>query len=248
MRHTALLLALSLLGTRTDPNVMNISTGKNTIVLNSDATKYAAWCYGSRFVPAVVVLSLCHLLSILSLEESAGGGGSDCASRNQSYLSATPTASSVSPDQVTSDANCRSSPATAADLLPLINLLDLCFLHLYLVATSASFISRGHQIWQRHPGHCPAWILVSASVLVAVCTYAVVAGLVLCRGEGDFTCPTFPGVPPAPLASWVLWVVGLLAVVGINELVKRQEIKVEVRYQKRERLEFGTKLGINSPF
>jgi hypothetical protein len=30
--------------------------------------------------------------------------------------------------------------------------------------------------------------------------------------------------------------------------VKRQAIKVEVRYQKRERLEFGTKLGINSPF
>ena len=33
-----------------------------------------------------------------------------------------------------------------------------------------------------------------------------------------------------------------------NELIKRQEIKVNVRFQKRARLEFGTKLGINSPF
>ena len=42
--------------------------------------------------------------------------------------------------------------------------------------------------------------------------------------------------------------VGLLLVLLLNECVKRQAIKVEVRYQKRERLEFGTKLGMNSPF
>jgi hypothetical protein len=34
----------------------------------------------------------------------------------------------------------------------------------------------------------------------------------------------------------------------MNEMIKRQEIKVNVRFQKRARLEFGTKLGINSPF
>ncbi|CAD6241868.1 GSCOCG00009349001-RA-CDS [Cotesia congregata] len=34
----------------------------------------------------------------------------------------------------------------------------------------------------------------------------------------------------------------------INELVKWQEIKANVRHQKRARLEFGTKLGMNSPF
>jgi hypothetical protein len=47
---------------------------------------------------------------------------------------------------------------------------------------------------------------------------------------------------------WIIWVCGLLIVVGINEVVKRLEVKVDVRYQKRERLEFGTKLGMNSPF
>ncbi len=53
---------------------------------------------------------------------------------------------------------------------------------------------------------------------------------------------------PAPASAWLLWSLGLLLVLAVNEVVKRQEIKVEVRYQKRERLEFGTKLGINSPF
>ena len=46
----------------------------------------------------------------------------------------------------------------------------------------------------------------------------------------------------------VIWGAGVLLVVLLNELVVKQEIKVEFRYQRRERLEFGTKLGINSPF
>ena len=46
----------------------------------------------------------------------------------------------------------------------------------------------------------------------------------------------------------VIWGAGVLLVILLNELVVKQEIKVEFRYQRRERLEFGTKLGINSPF
>ena len=51
-----------------------------------------------------------------------------------------------------------------------------------------------------------------------------------------------------PLHVWLIWSLGLPAVVALNEVIKRQEIKMEVRYQKRQRLEFQTKLGINSPF
>jgi hypothetical protein len=51
-----------------------------------------------------------------------------------------------------------------------------------------------------------------------------------------------------PLHVWLIWSLGLPTVLALNEVIKRQEIKVEVRYQKRQRLEFQTKLGINSPF
>jgi len=49
------------------------------------------------------------------------------------------------------------------------------------------------------------------------------------------------------LPAWLgfLWPLPLVA---LNELVKHYEIKMNVRHQKRERLEFGTKLGMNSPF
>ena len=52
----------------------------------------------------------------------------------------------------------------------------------------------------------------------------------------------------APFQVWGVWIFGIPIVIGINELVKRKEIKMEVRHQRRERLEFGTKLGMNSPF
>jgi hypothetical protein len=50
------------------------------------------------------------------------------------------------------------------------------------------------------------------------------------------------------IGARLIWSIGLPAVVALNEVIKRQEIKMEVRYQKRQRLEFQTKLGINSPF
>ena len=53
-------------------------------------------------------------------------------------------------------------------------------------------------------------------------------------------------IPPSP--CWIVWICGLPLVIAFNEIIKRYEIKSEVRYQKRQRLEFGTKLGMNSPF
>ncbi|KAJ7316020.1 hypothetical protein JRQ81_002182 [Phrynocephalus forsythii] len=51
-----------------------------------------------------------------------------------------------------------------------------------------------------------------------------------------------------PMASWLLGLLSLILVVIINEVVKLHEIRVRVRYQKRQKLQFETKLGMNSPF
>jgi hypothetical protein len=42
-----------------------------------------------------------------------------------------------------------------------------------------------------------------------------------------------------------MWVPIALA---LNELIRRYEIKANIRYEKRARLDYGTKLGLNSPF
>ncbi|KAK7919532.1 hypothetical protein WMY93_010816 [Mugilogobius chulae] len=51
-----------------------------------------------------------------------------------------------------------------------------------------------------------------------------------------------------PLLAWLLMSVSLLLVMVVNEAVKMHEIRVRVRYQKRQKLQFETKLGMNSPF
>ena len=68
------LLSLSLLGAKTDPNVMNISTGKNTIIVNWDYARYALWCYGGRFLPGLIILILCHLLNVVDLVKTCAAG------------------------------------------------------------------------------------------------------------------------------------------------------------------------------
>ena len=113
----------------------------------------------------------------------------------------------------------------------------------YLLAISVSFVFRDRQLWQKHPKNNALWLKMLALVVALQAAWtaveAVVYPLVL-EGTPEYTAP--------PFQVWTVWAIGLFAVLAINEGVKRQEIKVEVRYQKRQRLEFGTKLGIKSPF
>ncbi|CAG7831377.1 unnamed protein product, partial [Allacma fusca] len=51
-----------------------------------------------------------------------------------------------------------------------------------------------------------------------------------------------------PIYSYIWGFVWVVILVALNELLRRQEIKINIRYQKRARLDFGTKLGMNSPF
>uniref|UniRef100_A0A8C7VPM5 Transmembrane protein 94 n=1 Tax=Oncorhynchus mykiss TaxID=8022 RepID=A0A8C7VPM5_ONCMY len=51
-----------------------------------------------------------------------------------------------------------------------------------------------------------------------------------------------------PMLAWLLVSLSSLVVVLLNEAVKLHEIRVRVRYQKRQKLQFETKLGMNSPF
>lgn len=77
-----------------------------------------------------------------------------------------------------------------------------------------------------------------------ICAQAAFSGHVFCqflREEG-------PQIENFSLHLPLSYLISLPLVFAINELVKWQEIKLNVRYQKRARLEFGTKLGMNSPF
>ena len=63
------MLCRSLLGNNVDPEIMNVSTGKNIFsdITSKEVILHVLWCYGLRFLPAISLLSLAHLVSAFAL-------------------------------------------------------------------------------------------------------------------------------------------------------------------------------------
>ena len=123
--------------------------------------------------------------------------------------------------------------------------LNMLFVMVYLVFISMSFLFREHQLWQRHVKNNLLWFKLLGALTLVQILYTICAIFLIDNGvmvEYHWN----DGI--APFEVWAVWIFGIPIVIGINEFVKRKEIKVEVRHQRRQRLEFGTKLGINSPF
>ncbi|XP_037076312.1 transmembrane protein 94-like [Pollicipes pollicipes] len=116
----------------------------------------------------------------------------------------------------------------------------LLLLVLHSCVTSASFVHRRAQLWQRWPCASRAWAVASALSLLLAAAFV----LLDCAMAGE--TPRWPTAAAPHLAVALL--AGPLVQLAVNELVKRYEFKYNIRYQKRARLEFDTKLGMNSPF
>ncbi len=102
-------LALSLLGARTDPNVMGVSTGKNAVAAGADAARFAAWCYGTRFAPAILVLLLAHLLCVVGVGGAVEAGAlcaAAAAAGNATFASTVDAATVVDVGAAYSRLNC----------------------------------------------------------------------------------------------------------------------------------------------
>ena len=100
--------------------------------MNSDSVKYAAWCYGLRFAPAIIILVFSHLLNILDLVS--------CAEEDDISRAANVTEMS---------SNCPES--VEGHSFAGFQLCNFVFTFVYLSAISLSFISRNHQLWQFLP-------------------------------------------------------------------------------------------------
>ena len=104
--------------------------------MNSDSVKYAAWCYGLRFAPAIVILVFSHLLNVLDLVACASA---EVALDGDDTSPAANETESRCPENVESNSSAG------------FQLCNLVFAFVYLSAISLSFVSRNHQIWQFLP-------------------------------------------------------------------------------------------------
>ncbi|XP_060802787.1 transmembrane protein 94 [Amyelois transitella] len=128
----------------------------------------------------------------------------------------------------------------------LVQNIVLVLVTVHLIVISLSFVHRQSSIWQKKFWTNKVWcgsVVVLLILQAAFTAKALSVQYGACEKWGicDMTFTV-----SAPL--WAACGASPLLVFVINELLKWQEIKVDARNQRRARLDFGTKLGMNSPF
>ncbi|CAB3361895.1 Hypothetical predicted protein [Cloeon dipterum] len=226
------ILALSLIGKPTDTQIMQRATGKNQFSISSETCFFVAWFYGSKFIPAGILIISLYASSLSKLCPLLNG---------VEYCSLV---YPVMPQNGTVNALWQGWGANLHSLTVLQHASCLLWV-INLVVISISFVHRESPIWRANPFKNRLWGL--AVLLVALLQFAFSAATMGPRLAND-SKDIPPGLEHVPWPIYLLAAISPFAVFLINELVKLQEIKASVRQQKKARLEFGTKLGMNSPF
>ncbi|XP_049614468.1 endoplasmic reticulum magnesium-transporting P-type ATPase [Syngnathus scovelli] len=228
------LLSLSLLGKPRDSSVMTVATGKNLDAIPKKTQNYFLGCFVLKFG-----LTVCaYLLAFgFTLQEVC------LRSTNLTMVEN----ATVECQHILTASSSNHAPHWFTDLsngLLLTQKLMTGFLVLHKVVISLSYVHRSQSLWRKSPFSNAWWCLTVPVVLVSQIVQATV-DYQLWHDQGSLL--NF-GLRDIPLLGWLLVSLSLLLVVIVNELVKLHEIRVRVRYQKRQKLQFETKLGMNSPF
>ncbi|XP_046427153.1 transmembrane protein 94 isoform X1 [Neodiprion fabricii] len=229
------LLSVSLVATPTDPTIMQRATGKNQCLVNGQVALFVLWCYGSKFLPTVITVVLSQGILLANMCYKFWHINSKCV-----YVYPQPTPAPVlgaDSDMPVQWGGWGSEPL--AILLAQHFALVLAVLH--FVTISISFVHREYSVWRKQPIKNWTWVLTTLIVLGA---QAIFSGIIFWQ----FWTEESKRFDNFQLQLPLFFLFSVPLIFAINELVKWQEIKANVRYQKRARLEFGTKLGMNSPF
>ena len=121
------------------------------------------------------------------------------------------------------------------------------FLVVYLIISSSNFVHRYHSLWKRNPFRNMIW---SASIAVLLLLHLAFCAAQLSWSASETAAGGWrpAGIGDVPLEAWLLLLLWPLTLLGILEGLKHSEMKRFVRQQKLQRLNFDTKLGMNSPF
>ncbi|XP_014222685.1 transmembrane protein 94 [Trichogramma pretiosum] len=218
-------LAVSLVGTPTDPSIMQRATGKNQCLVTWEVAAFVLWCYGFKFLPTIVTVLGWQCLALFALCATYAKPELPCY-----YVYPNVTASDVA----------WAGWASKPDTLLVVQHIALVIVVLHFVTISVGFVHREYSLWRKLPFN--NWIWFTVAVVVIMLQIAFSSNVLCNNWKDDTKTKSFPLHLP------LYFFASLPIVLLINEFVKAQEIKLNVRYQKRARLEFTTKLGMNSPF
>ncbi|XP_025902556.1 transmembrane protein 94 isoform X3 [Nothoprocta perdicaria] len=225
------LLSISLLGKPPHSSIMTMATGKNLTSIPKKTQHYFLFCFLLKFS---LTICSCLICFGFTLHES-------CKEVNTTSLNLTACSS------IMLYSNADGAPdwfGMFSNALLVAQKLVAGLIVLHTVFISITHVHRTKPLWKKSPFSNRWWTLTVAVVLLG---QVAQTALDLKLWENLSSPLTFSSVPISPV-SWLLGFLSLVLVVIINEIVKLHEIRVRVRYQKRQKLQFETKLGMNSPF
>ncbi|ODN05210.1 hypothetical protein Ocin01_01491 [Orchesella cincta] len=230
---------------KVDYNVMDNASWKNQCQVDRQMFIYAFWFYGMKFLPSILNVVFMASFNLVYICQNLPNA--TCAWVYPVSANPVPPIQNAEQTKFSKEAesisvlktNCISTwSCENADRLLFVQQFSLFFLVLYFVTISAGFVYRSKYIWVLNPLGNKIWVITSIFVLISQFMYGFLK--VSFSKSIDYTL--------LPIFSYIwgfLWSPILLA---FNEILRRQEIKSNIRYEKRARLDFGTKLGMNSPF
>ena len=119
------------------------------------------------------------------------------------------------------------------------------FFTLYLIAHSIRFVHRTAPIWRLYRYTSWPYIAVASLVIVLQIVYFAASQTATSSVYHLAASVSLSSIPPY---VWVLGLSWCLPLVLFHELLKYQDRKLVVKLQRHLKLEFETKLGMNSPF
>lgn len=227
------LLSVSFLGKPPDNLAMTVATGKNLDAIPRKTQNYFLGCFLLKFGLTVCAYLLAFGFTLQEVCCNRSSNSSQADNTTHVYILA---ASSVgdAPDWF----------GELSNGLLLTQKVMAGFLVLHTVVISLSYVHRSQPLWRKNPFSNTWWCLTVPVVLLSQLVQATV-DYQLWRDRGSRLTFDLGNIP---LMAWLLVSLSPLLVVMVNEVVKLHEIRVRVRYQKRQKLQFETKLGMNSPF
>ncbi|XP_026312576.1 transmembrane protein 94 isoform X1 [Piliocolobus tephrosceles] len=253
------LLSISLLGKPPHSSIMSMATGKNLQSIPKKTQHYFLLCFLLKFSLTISSCLICFGFTLQSFCDSS-------RARNLTNCSSImlPSNDDRAPAWFEDFANglLSAQKLTAALIVlhtgerapwegaddggrgaPLWN-SDPHIAPLSPVFISITHVHRTKPLWRKSPLTNLWWAVTVPVVLLGQVVQTAVDLQLWTHRDSHVHF----GLEDVPLLTWLLGCLSLVLVVVTNEIVKLHEIRVRVRYQKRQKLQFETKLGMNSPF
>ncbi|CAK1546990.1 unnamed protein product [Leptosia nina] len=235
------LLATSLAFTPADRHVMQRAATRPPLEFTAKMALFVFWCYACKFLPSVISILVLYGFTLRSFCEqiSVATNSTGC------WLVYPINTGNYSIDHDLTLHSWHGWGDLFYEGFYLAQHITLALVTLHLIAISISFIHRHSSLWRRGFWANKVWCV---AVVVLVILQSIFSGTMLSNQSygscGAWPCPEYHLEWPLLVGYAVSPILALI----LNELIKYQEIEVDERNQRRARLDFGTKLGMNSPF